>query len=195
VAWRDVFDELEKIEVTSAEALRSWLAEHHDRDEAVALVTYKKVVRARYVSTDEVLDELLCFGWIDGGRCKLDDERTMQLISPRRTQHWTKSYKDRAARLEKEGRMQPPGREAIAQSKRLGLWSFMDDVDALVVPDDLARALDAASGARGRFDRSAPSYRRNVLRWIKLAKTAATRQQRVARAADFASRGEKLPHM
>ncbi|MEL6721013.1 MAG: hypothetical protein AAFO82_09695 [Bacteroidota bacterium] len=53
----------------------------------------KKVEPDKYVSREEVLDELICFGWIDGIRRKLDDKRTMQLISPRRVTHWSKPTK------------------------------------------------------------------------------------------------------
>ena len=63
-------------------------------------MTYKKHTGHKYVSRQEILDEVLCFGWIDGIRRKLDVDRTMQLIAPRQTQHWAKTYKDRVARLE-----------------------------------------------------------------------------------------------
>ncbi|MEO1483694.1 MAG: YdeI/OmpD-associated family protein [Myxococcota bacterium] len=195
MALRAPFDSIDRVEITSAEELRSWLRSNHQREEGIALVTFKKHVRQKYVSTDEVLDELLCFGWIDGARCKLDDDRTMQLISPRRTQHWSKTYKDRVQRLEGEGRMEQPGRAAVADAKRSGLWTFMDDVDALVVPHDLARALEAYPGASEHFSRAAPSYRRNVLRWIKLAKTAATRRKRIEKSVAYAERNERLPQM
>ena len=186
---------LEKVEVRNTAQLREWLEAHHGRDESVWLVTYKKHVRDRYVSTSEVLDELLCFGWIDGVRRKLDGDRTMQLIGPRRTQHWAKSYKDRAARLIDEKRMQPAGLRAIRTSKSNGLWRFMDDVDALSVPDDLRKALDACPMAAEWFDAAAPSYRRNVLRWIKLAKTPKTRTKRVIDTVNASARGAKIPQM
>lgn len=195
MAWRDEFEKFEKVEVGSTEALHTWLSRNHDRSEGVALVTFKKHVGSKYVSTDEVLDELLCFGWIDGARCKLDDDRTMQFISPRRTQHWSKSYKDRVARLQDENRMQPPGLQAIAEGKRSGLWTLMDDVDALIVPGDLQRELGKRTHAADRFGHSAPSYRRNVLRWIKLAKTEATRKRRIEKAVDYAARDERIPQM
>lgn len=73
------------------------------------------------LSRDAVLDEFLCFGWIDGIRRKLDADRTMQLISPRKVQHWAKSYKDQAARRIEEGRMESPGLESIRRSKESGL--------------------------------------------------------------------------
>ena len=76
-----------KIEIKSVEELRAWLLQYHSQAESVWLVTYKKNRPEYYVSREDVLDELLCFGWIDGIRRKLDDTKTMQLISPRKTQH------------------------------------------------------------------------------------------------------------
>ncbi|MEL6645582.1 MAG: YdeI/OmpD-associated family protein [Pseudomonadota bacterium] len=183
-------DNFEKVEIASTGDLRTWLTDNHGQEASVWLVTWKKTTPDKYVSTGEVLDELLCFGWIDGIRRKLDDDRTMQLIAPRRVQHWSKTYKYRAARLEAEGRMTDAGRAAIAASKANGSWSFLDDVDALIVPDDLATAL-----TNGDWEGYAPSYRRNVLRWIKLAKTPATRAKRVAEAARATAEGRKIPQM
>ena len=102
-----------KVEMGSSEELRAWLSAHQQQEESVWLVTYKKHVTDKYLSTSEVLDELLCFGWIDGIRRKLDADRTMQLIGPRRMQHWAKTYKDRAARLIEEGKMEPAGYQSI----------------------------------------------------------------------------------
>ena len=76
----------EKIEVQSATQLRDWLFINHTQKESIWLVTYKKHVPDKYVSISEVLDQLLCFGWIDGIRRKLDEDKTMQLISPKQTQ-------------------------------------------------------------------------------------------------------------
>lgn len=186
-------ENFQKVQVSSSQELRSWLAEHYDQPDSVWLVTFKKHTGGAYVSRDQVLDELLCFGWIDGIRRKLDADRTMQLISPRQVQHWAKSYKDRAARLIDEGRMEAPGLESIRRSKESGLWDFLDDVDALIVPGDLAEALDALPEARRHFDAFPPANRRFVLRWIKLARKPETRQKRIARIAELASRNERLP--
>lgn len=188
-------ENFEQVEVTSAEDLRDWLAENHTREKSIWVVTYKAHVREKYVSVQEILDEVLCFGWVDGVRRKLDADRTMQLLSPRRTQHWARSYKDRAARLTEEGRMHPAGLKAIAESKRNGLWNFMDDVDALVVPGDLADALAARPPATAHFDRFAQSKKRNTLRWIKLAKTPETRAKRIDQTAALAQDNRTVPHM
>jgi uncharacterized protein YdeI (YjbR/CyaY-like superfamily) len=182
-----------KVEVTSAQQLRDWLTQNHTQAESVWLVTYKKHRGDRYVSIQEVLDELLCFGWIDGIRRQLDDDRTMQLISPRQAQHWAKTYKDRAARLQEEGRMHSAGLKAIEESKRCGLWNFMDDVDALIKPDDFVTALNDRPGATEYFDAFGDASKRFTLRWIKLAKTPETRAKRIEQAAILASKNMKIP--
>jgi uncharacterized protein YdeI (YjbR/CyaY-like superfamily) len=186
-------EHFEQVEVTSPEELRTWLLDHYTQEESVWLVTYKKSVLYKYVSRDEVLDELICFGWIDGIRRKLDDSKTMQLTSPRRVQHWAKSYKDRANKLIEENRMHESNLKSIKEGKESGLWNFMDDVDQLIIPTDLSEALTHLDGAYEFFDNIKDSSKRFVLRWIKLAKTAKTRSNRISKIAHLSSIGQKLP--
>lgn len=186
-------ENFDKVEITAQEDLRSWLLTHHAQEDSVWLVTYKKSEKEKYVSRWDVLDELICFGWIDGIRRKLDDKKTMQLISPRKTQHWARTYKERAAKLIDDGRMHTSGLQSIARSKENGLWDFMDDVDNLILPDDLKKALDEVTQARTFFEAINPSSKRFVLRWIKLAKTEKTRKNRIQKIALLSAKGEKLP--
>ena len=95
-----------QIQIISSAELHEWLLKNHTQKESVWLVTFKKAVPEKYVSVQEVLDELLCFGWIDGIRRKLDETRTMQLISPRKVEHWSQTYKVRFAKLEQQGLVQ-----------------------------------------------------------------------------------------
>jgi len=183
------------VEVTSEEDLLAWLDAHHGQAESVWLVTWKKHVAAKFVSREAVLDALVAYGWVDGRRKKLDDDRTMQLIARRRQQAWASSYKERAARLEDAGRMHEAGRASVAEGKRSGLWDFYAEVDALVVPGDLADALAARPPAAERFAAFAPSARRNMLRWITIAKSDATRGRRIAEVARLAAENRKPPHM
>jgi len=186
-------ENFKKIEIKCSGDLRTWLLKHHTQTESVWLVTYKKLVKAHYVSRWEVLDELICFGWIDGIRRKLDDTRTMQLISPRRVEHWAKTYKERAAKLIELDKMQESGYKSIELSKNKGLWNFMDDVDNLVIPEDLSKELAKFKQATEFFDSINNSSKRFVLRWIKLAKTEKTRISRIEKIAKLSAKGEKLP--
>lgn len=181
-----------KVEISSSQELRSWLDANHQKVESVWLVTYKKSILEKYVSTSEILDELLCFGWIDGIRRKLDENQTMQLISPRKVEHWAKSYKDRAAKLIQTNRMQEAGYQSIELSKVHGLWDFMDEVDKLIIPKDLNNELVKFEGALDFFQAINDSSKRFVLRWIKLAKTEKTRVSRIQQLAELSAKGEKL---
>jgi uncharacterized protein YdeI (YjbR/CyaY-like superfamily) len=182
-----------QVEITSANQLREWLLQNHTQKESIWLVTYKKEIKKKYVSVQEILDELLCFGWIDGVRRKLDEARTMQLISPRKVQHWTKTYKDRFAKLEKEGRMTDAGRQSVAISKQNGLWHFMDDVDALIKPSDFSKALQENPPAMQYFDAFGASSKRFMLRYVKIAKTPSTREKRINEITLLAKQNKKLP--
>lgn len=186
-------ENFKRLEIISSDELRDWLYKNHAQKESIWLVTFKKSVATKHVSTSEVLDELISFGWIDGIRRKLDEDRTMQLIAPRKTQHWAKTYKERAKRLINENKMTKAGHDSIERSKELGLWNFMDDVDALTKPDDLIKSLKKHKGAFEFFNTLSPSNMRFVLRWIKLAKTKETRQKRILETAILSSKGEKIP--
>lgn len=191
----DARDKFETLEVKSANELRDWLIKHYAQSESVWLVTWKKAVNAPYVSRDEVLDQLIAFGWIDGIRRQLDEKKTMQLISPRKQQAWAKSYKDRAERLEASCQMHEAGRAAIMFSKQSGLWNDTDEVDALIIPKDLQDALSANEVAWQFFGASAPSYRRNVLRWLHAAKRKETRAGRISKIVALSSQSVKVPNL
>ncbi|MEL7344297.1 MAG: YdeI/OmpD-associated family protein [Pseudomonadota bacterium] len=187
-------DRYEQVLVESAGALRNWLGAHHAQEDSVWLVTYKKEAGDKYLSRLDVLDELIAFGWIDGIRRKRHDAKTMQLISRRRQQAWAASYKARAARLTSEGRMAAPGLASIKEAKASGLWNAQAEVDALLIPEDLHAALRARQTG-DRFGAMAPSYRRNVLRWLAAAKRDATRQKRIVAIVEATTQGQKIPQM
>ena len=178
------------LEITSSAQFWDWLAENHALGDSIRLITWKAATPDKYVGREDVLDALIAHGWIDGRRFVVDDDRTAQLITRRKQQAWSKTYKDRVARLRREGRMHAAGEDMVAQGQASGLWTFFDDVDALIVPTDLSTHLDQAI-----WDAFAPSYRRNVLRWIKLAKTAPTRSKRIAKVVEATRSNQKLPQM
>jgi uncharacterized protein YdeI (YjbR/CyaY-like superfamily) len=186
-------DHLERVEITSVAELRAWLDRHHGRFDGIWLVTHKRHRGHLWVRRDDILDELVAHGWTDGAMRKLDDDRVMQLISPRRAHIWARTYRLRAQRLIEQGRMHPAGMAAIEQAKQQGTWDEHEHVDDLLVPADLAGALAARSQATGNFDSFPPSHRRNVLRWLAKAKKLDTRTRRITEIADRAAAGQRLP--
>lgn len=88
----------------------------------------------------------------------------------------------------------PTAQEKIAAAKVNDLWSFLDDVEALIKPDDLIAPLDAEPPAGESFDASAPSSQCGILERIKQAKRPETRAKRIAETARLAARNTKANH-
>jgi hypothetical protein len=60
------------------------------------------------------VEEVLCFGWIDGINKEISDDKHAQRLSPRTTKsNWTELNKERVRRLEKLGLMTEAGRECL----------------------------------------------------------------------------------
>lgn len=129
---------------------------------------------------DDLVEEALCFGWIDSRVQPVDDERRMQWFSPRRKGGvWSSLNKARIERLIGEGLMSAAGQRVIDEAIADGSWSQSDEVDALVIPPDLETALDVVPGTRDAFDALPGSTRRQHLWWIHSAKRAVTRSNRI----------------
>jgi uncharacterized protein YdeI (YjbR/CyaY-like superfamily) len=156
-------------------------------------VSWKKHTGNPAVAYEEAVEEALCFGWIDGVLNRVDEDRTMQYFAPRKPKStWARSNKERVARLEAAGHMTDAGRAAVELARGNGSWESLDVIDSLVVPDDLAAALAARSGARDLFDASSESVRRSALAWVYQAKRPETRAARVEQIAAVAGRGEPI---
>jgi uncharacterized protein YdeI (YjbR/CyaY-like superfamily) len=181
-------EHLEQLEITSRAELRKWLSANHERTASVWLITWKKADLVRHVPYDAVVEELLCFGWVDSLPRKLDEQRSMLLISPRKAKsNWSKVNRDRVERLLADGLMHPPGLKLVDEAKARGTWDALDAVEALTVPEDLLAALASVSGAGENFANFPKSAKRGILEWISNAKQPATRAKRVAETARLAA--------
>jgi uncharacterized protein YdeI (YjbR/CyaY-like superfamily) len=185
---RRALEDAPEVEVASRADLRAWLAAHHARPSGVWLVTYRRADPDRYLPYDAIVEECLCFGWVDSLPRGKDAARTMLWIAPRKPgSNWSAANKDRVARLEAAGLMTDAGRRLVEIAKADGGWTRLDAVEALEVPPDLAAALDAAPPARTHWDAFPRSVRRGVLEWIVGAKRPATRAARIAETARLAA--------
>lgn len=184
--------ELGKIEVTTRQQWRDWLTANHAQSDSIWVVTYRKGASQPRVPYDDLVEEALAFGWIDSLPRRLDDERTMLLMSPRKSgSNWSAVNKARVEKMTAAGLMHPAGQAKVDQARADGSWSALDAVERLEVPDDLKAAFDARPGAAEAWEGFPRSVRRGVLEWILNARTAPTRAKRIAETADKAARGER----
>ena len=171
---------------------REWLAHNYTRTEGIWLVSYKKSTGKPRLEYDEIVEEALCYGWIDSKSRTLDDERAMLWMAPRKPRTgWSRPNKERIERLSAAGLIAPPGLEKIDAAKADGSWSLLDAVEALEIPDDLGAALDGYPAARVHFEAFPRSVKRSILEWITMAKTPATRAKRIEETARLAQDNER----
>ena len=171
---------------------RSWLADNHSSSKGIWLVCYKKDSGRPSVTYDEAVEEALCFGWIDSRVNSIDGERFMQVFTPRRVgSTWSAVNKERIDRLDAAGLIAEPGYAMIEAARADGSWSFLDDIDALIEPTDLAVALDADANVRSVWDTFPPSVKKQALFWVATAKRAETRRKRVQHIVDRAAEGRR----
>ena len=129
---------------------RSWLEKYNNKRKEVWLVYYKKHTGKPRIPYDDAVEEALCYGWIDGKVKRIDDEKYMQIFTPRRAKSiWSEHNKKRAEKLISNGLMKEAGFAAIDTAKRNRMW----DTSSLTynvqnIPEDLLSALNKNKSAK-----------------------------------------------
>jgi uncharacterized protein YdeI (YjbR/CyaY-like superfamily) len=179
-----------QLEITSRDQWREWLAAHHANSPGIWLVTYKRADPERHVPYEAVVEEALCFGWIDSLGRRLDEARFQLLLTPRKPRSgWSRINKRRVERLQAAGLMRPPGEAVVDAARADGSWAALDAIEELAEPEDLRAALDGDPAARRQWDGFPRSAKRAILEWIAAARRPETRQRRVSETATLAAQG------
>jgi len=166
---------------------RAWLQAHHATQQSVWLIYHKKHTGVPSLTWSQAVDEALCFGWIDSQAKPLDADRYMQFFSRRKpTSAWSRVNKEKVQRLIAAGLMTEAGLARIETARQNGSWTLLDEVEELIIPADLATALQARPAASSFFEKLSKSDKRNMLQWLVLAKRPETRQKRLAEIVDLA---------
>ena len=177
----------------SRRAWRSWLEKNHAASQEIWLVFFKRGAVGPTLTYNDAVEEAICFGWIDGVKRSVDADRYMHRFSPRRpASRWSALNRERAARMEAEGRMAAAGRKAVDDARRSGSWKLPAPQVDVSVPPELALRLDRNHEASAFFEALAPSHRAQFCGWINLAKRPETKKRRIDEAVRLLARGEKL---
>lgn len=172
---------------------REWLAKNHDIETSVWLVFDKG--KNRTINYDEIVEEALCFGWVDSVGGTVDDTKTKLYISKRKPKSaWAKTNKARIEKLTKLGLMAPAGIEAVKIAKQNGAWDALNKSDAFELPPELTQLLRENPQAKEFYDAMPPSSHRIILEWIYTAKTPETKIKRIRETVDLAAQGIKAHH-
>jgi uncharacterized protein YdeI (YjbR/CyaY-like superfamily) len=162
--------------------LRDWFEENHTTASELLVGFYKRGSGKPTITWQELVDEELCFGWIDGVRRGIDNVSYSNRITPRTPRStWSAINIARAKELIRLGRMRPAGLKAFDRrtDERSAIYSYEQRKAARLDPD-AERAFRANKKAWAFFQAQAPSYQRAAIWWVISAKREETRQKRLA---------------
>ena len=186
---------LEPTDVTlfeTPEQLREWLDENHATAAEKWVGTYRKSSGRRSITWEQIVDEVLCVGWIDSVRMPWGEHGGAQRITPRREGSiWSARNVARVEALRAEGRMRPAGEAAFAKRRddRTGIYSFEREG---ILDEEAEAALRADPAAWAFWEAQSNTYRRLGTHWVMGAKRPETRAKRLAALVDGCRRGERL---
>jgi len=186
---------LPELLVTDPAALRAWLEEHHATSPGVRLVLTKKGGTDTTITWASAVEELLCFGWIDGQASKRDEDSYTVRITPRRPKgSWSQRNVALVATLEEQGRMTDAGRAAVEAARADGRWGAAYAGPATrQAPDDLAAAIAAEPAAQAMFDVLTSANRFALIHRVESMKRAESRARKISEMVEMLARRDALP--
>ncbi|HEY3387735.1 MAG TPA: YdeI/OmpD-associated family protein [Saprospiraceae bacterium] len=171
------------------------MEKNHEKEKAVWIIFYKKDSGTPSVSYVEAVEQALCFGWIDSKANKRDDESYYQYFAKRNPKgKWASTNKARVEKLIAQGLMTPAGMEMIDLAKKTGTWDALNDVEAVIIPDDFMKALKKNKKSLAHWEAFPISSKKIILFWISDAKRPETRQKRIEESVRLAAENIKANH-
>ena len=171
----------------SRQSWRSWLERNHSKKREAWIIFYKKHTGKKGVPYQDIIEEALCFGWIDGPLRRIDDEKHAIKFTPRRPRSvWAQSNIERVKRMIAQGKMTPAGLEAFKGHESRAVPKV------LLMPSDLEKSLKTSPKAWENFQKFAPSHKKHYFWWILRAKKPETRERRISEIVKRAEENKKL---
>jgi uncharacterized protein YdeI (YjbR/CyaY-like superfamily) len=185
---------LENIYFQNTQGWRKWLELNHHKSAGVWLVFYKKESGKPTLDYGEAVEEALCFGWIDSIIKNVDEQQYLRKFTPRKPESkWSELNKKRVRKMIELGRMTKAGAAKIEAAKKSGWWDKPDRPQISIrMLEEFRLALEEQKTAKTFFDQLAPTYQKQYILWIQMAKRAETRERRIKEAIDLLTKGEKL---
>ena len=169
------------------EQWRRWLEKNHAKKKEAWVIFYKKHTGKKGASYSDILEEALCFGWIDGPLKRIDGEKHAIKFTPRRPRSvWAASNIERVERMIAEGKMTPAGLEAFKGHEARAVPKIIE------MPSDLGDALKKNKKAWENFQKFPPSNKKHYFWWIMSAKRPETRDRRISEVVKRAETNKKL---
>jgi uncharacterized protein YdeI (YjbR/CyaY-like superfamily) len=185
---------MQYLSVSDRKAWRVWLTENYASEKEVWLAYYKKHTGKATVSYLDSVKEALCFGWIDGLKKSIDEERYAHRFTPRRPgSKWSPQNIRLAKELIESGEMTKAGLEAFDQGVPYDL-ELQKVLSAKEIPltAETEQGLKTSLKAWNNFNQLSAGYRKQYVMWLQSAKKADTRKTRLEEAIRLLEKNQKL---
>jgi uncharacterized protein YdeI (YjbR/CyaY-like superfamily) len=175
-------------------AFEEWLEAEHQRSPGIYVRIAKKGAPFPSLAQAEMIESLLCFGWIDGRVNRYDEHSFLTRVTPRRPKSiWSQKNVAWVAELIAAGRMRPAGLAAVEAARADGRWDRAYAGSATItVPEDLAAALAEVPHAKEEFEALDATNRYAVLWRVHTATTPAGRAKRIADCVQMLAEGRRF---
>jgi uncharacterized protein YdeI (YjbR/CyaY-like superfamily) len=191
--------ELQNIPIRTREEFRNWLNKNHDKSPGIWVIFYKKHINIDCIKYNELLEEVLCFGWIDSLIKKIDDDKYARKITPRtNTRKWSELNKKKVLELIKEGKMTQPGLNKIDIYLKTGKVDWVrnktqeKELKQIDIPDFIITELANNEPALMNFNKLATTYKRHYILWITNARKEETIRSRLKESIVLLKENKKL---
>jgi uncharacterized protein YdeI (YjbR/CyaY-like superfamily) len=188
-----LIDESNSFYAKSRAEWRKWLEQNHPSKKSVWLVISRKGSKMPGVSYEEAVEDALCFGWIDS-RANRKDTESFYLLFARRNpkSYWSRSNRERAEKLIRQGLMTKAGLDIIELAKKTGTWMALEKIENSTIPVDLQKMFDQNRKAFENFQKFPLSSMQMILYWIQDAKRPETRQRRIEETVALAEKNIRV---
>ena len=177
----------------SPSAFRTWLEKNHQKKTEIIVGFYKVGTGKPSMIWSEAVDQALCFGWIDGIRRSIDEERYCNRFTPRKaTSTWSAINVNKVKELMKRGLMHPAGIAAFEKRSegRTKVYAHENP------PGKLNRKLESKFRANKKawtnFHAMTKSYQKNAIHWVTSAKKEETTLRRLDVLIEDCEAGRKI---
>ncbi len=173
---------------------RAWLKDQHASVDELWVGFFKRGSGKPSITWPEAVDVALCYGWIDGVRRSVDDDRYTMRFTPRRPGSvWSARNVGRAEELTRKGLMRAPGKSAFEQrvKENSGAYSY-EQRRSVKLDRSYERQLRDNADAWSFFQGQPPSYRRAAIWWVVSAKKEETRLRRLAMLIQDSENGRTI---
>ncbi len=170
---------MQSIEIFTRDEFRTWLEHNHQKENKVAIILYKKHTAKSFPTHREMVEEAICFGWIDTTVKRLDEDRYIRHFTKRnKNSRWSNNTIGYAKELVKQKKMTPQGMKYYLEGLAKPTHDFGIPQNP-PMPDALQKALAKNVTAQSNFANYPPSMKKMLFRWILRGKREETRAKRI----------------